>query len=134
VNAVGAQPMGRTLNSVLNATVICDDISAAQPELSGWSIEEEIGSVPEAIWNPEKPTLAASEPSAKLIDGCITGIRRLKPPSGKLGKRATPPQIEWHPLAAGTVVKSETRQESPSATRSRNIQTALAQKQDEQTK
>jgi hypothetical protein len=134
VNAVGAHPMGRALKSVLNVTVICDEISAAQPELSGWVIEEEVGSVPEAIWKPEKPTMSASEPSAKLIEGCIMGIKRLKPPSGKLGKRATPPQIEWHPLAAGTVVKSETKQESPSSTRSRNIQPALAQKQEEQKK
>lgn len=133
-NAVGAHPMGKKLQSVLNVTVVCDDVSAVQPELSGWTMEEERGSVPEAIWKPEKPTLAASEPSAKLIDGCITGIKRLKPPSGKLGQRATPPKIEWHPLEAGTVVKSETTQESPSTTRSRNIQAALVQKQEEQKK
>ena len=87
--------------------------------------------MPEAIWKAEKPTLSPSEPSAKLIDGCITGIKRLKPPTGKLGKRATPPKIEWHPLPAGTVVKSETPQESPSSTRSRNIQPELALKQEE---
>jgi hypothetical protein len=86
------------------------------------------------MWNPEKPTLTASEPSAKLIDGCITGIKRLKPPAGKLGKRAAPPKIEWHPLEAGAVVKSATTQESPASTRSRNIQPTLAQKQEEQKK
>ncbi|HXQ73503.1 MAG TPA: DUF6603 domain-containing protein, partial [Pyrinomonadaceae bacterium] len=129
-NAVGAHPMGKKLQSVLNATVVCDDISAAQPNLSTWTIEEEIGSLPDAIWNPEKPTLTASEPGAKLIDGCITGIKRLKPATGKLGKRAAPPKIEWHPLEAGTVVKSATTQESPASTRSRSIQSTLAQKQE----
>jgi uncharacterized protein DUF6603 len=133
-NAFGAHPMGKKLTSVLNATVVCDDLSAVQPDLTGWTVEEETGSVPEAIWKPEKPTLKQSEPSAKLIEGCITGIKRLKPPAGKLGKRAAPPKIEWHPLAAGTVAKSETAQESPSATRSRNIQPALVQKQEEQKK
>lgn len=132
--AVGAHPMGKKLESVLNVTVICDDVSAPQLELKGWTIEEERGAVPEAIWKPEKPTLAPSEPGAKLIDGCITGIKRLKPPTGKLGARATPPKIEWHPLDSSTVVKSETTQESPSTTRSRNIQQALAQKQEEQKK
>jgi hypothetical protein len=129
-NTVGAHPMGKKLQSVLNATVVCDDPSAPQPNLSGWTIEEERGSLPEAIWKPEKPTLTQSEPSAKLIDGCITGIKRIKPPTGKLGKRATPPKIEWHPLEPGTVAKSETPQESPSTTRARNIQPALAQKQE----
>ena len=133
-NTFGAHPMGKKLESVLNVTVVCDDASAPQPELSGWTIEEEIGSVPEAIWKPEKPSLTQSEPSAKLIEGCITGIKRLKPPAGKLGKRAAPPKIEWHALEAGTVVKSETAQESPTSTRSRNIQQTLVQKQEEQKK
>lgn len=133
VNVLGAHPMGRKLQSVLNATVVCDDASATQPELAGWTVEADIGSVPAALWNAEKPALSP-EPGAKLIDGCITGIKRLKPPAGKLGKSATPPPLEWHPLEPVTVAKSETAQESPSSTRSRNIQPALAQKQEEQKK
>jgi hypothetical protein len=133
-NKVGAHPMGKKLESVLNATVVCDDLSAPQPNLSAWTIEAEFGSVPEAIWKPEKPPLTQSEPSAKLIENCITGIKRLKPPAGKLGKRAVPPKLEWQALEAGTVTKTETAQESPSSTRSRNIQTTLVQKQDEQKK
>jgi len=128
----GAHPMGKKLDSALNVTVISDDASAPPPDLSHWTLEAEIGSLPEAIWNPEKPNLKPSEPTAKLIAGCITGIKRLKPPKGTLGKRATPPKIEWHPLEPGKVGKSETAQESPSATRSRNIQPTLVQKQDEQ--
>ena len=126
--------MGKKLDTVLNVTVISDDLSVPPLELSKWTIEEEIGSLPDAIWNPEKPNLKQSDPSAKLIEGCITGIKRLKPPKGTLGKRATPPKIEWHPLDPGTVAKSETAQESPKATRARNIQPALAQSQEEQKK
>ena len=133
-NAFSVHPMGKKIDSVLKVTVIPDDVSATQPELSQWTIEEERSSVPHALWNPAKPTLSPSEPSAKLIEDCITGIKRLKPPTGKLGKRAAPPKIEWHPLEPGTVSKSETAQESPSATRSRNIQPALVQKQKEQEK
>ena len=130
----GAHPMGKKLDSVLNVTVISDDASAPLPDLSRWTLEAEIGSLPEAIWKPEKPNLKPSEPTAKLIAGCITGIKRLKPPQGTLGKRATPPKIEWFPLEPGKVGKSETAQESPSTTRSRNIQPALVQKQDAQKK
>jgi uncharacterized protein DUF6603 len=133
VNKLGAHPMGRKLQSVLNATVVCDDASAPQPELTGWTVEEEIGSVPAALWNADTPTLSP-EPDAKLIAGCITGIKRLKPRTGKFGKGATPPPVEWVPLEASTVVKSETTQESPASTRSRNIQTVMAQKQEEQKK
>ena len=128
----GAHPMGKKLESMLNVTVISDDASAPPPDLSHWTLEAEIGSLPEAVWNPEKPNLKPSEPTAKLIAGCITGIKRLKPPKGTLGKRSTPPKIEWHPLEPGKIRKSETAQESPSATRSRNIQPTLVQKQDEQ--
>jgi hypothetical protein len=133
-NAFGVHPMGRKLESVLSVTVVPDDAAVTQPELSQWTIEEEFSSLPDALWNPEKPNLRPSEPSAKLIAGCITGIKRLKPPTGKLGKRAVPPKLEWHPLEAGTVIKSEAVQESPSATGSRNIQPALARKQEEQQK
>lgn len=133
-NALGVHPMGRKLESVLNVTVIPDDSAVTQPTLSQWTIEAERGSLPDALWNPEKPNLRPSEPSAKLIEGCITGIKRLKPPIGKLGNRARPPKIEWHPLEAGTVIKTDTTQESPSSTRSRNIQPALVQKQEEQKK
>lgn len=66
-NAFSVHPMGRKIDSVLNVTVIPDDVSAKQPELSEWTIDEERGSVPNALWNPEKPTLSPSEPSAKLI-------------------------------------------------------------------
>ncbi|HKR23200.1 MAG TPA: DUF6603 domain-containing protein, partial [Pyrinomonadaceae bacterium] len=130
----GAHPMGKKLDTVLNVTVVSDDPSIPPLELSKWTIEEEIGSLPDALWNPAKPDLKPADPSAKLIEGCITGIKRLKPPKGTLGKRATPPKTEWHPLEPGTVSKSETAQESPTATRSRNIQPALAQRQEEQKK
>ncbi|HEU4769134.1 MAG TPA: DUF6603 domain-containing protein, partial [Pyrinomonadaceae bacterium] len=130
----GAHPMGKKLDSVLNVTVVSDEPSAPPLELSQWTIEEEIGALPDALWNPAKPDLKLSEPTAKLIAGSITGIKRLKPPKGTLGKRATPPNIEWHRLEPGTVVKSETAQESPTSTRSRNIQSTMVQKHAEQEK
>jgi len=134
-NKLGVHPMGKTLDSVLNVTVVHDDLLDNHPVgLADWTIETETGSLPAALWDAAKPDLRPSEPSAKLIDGCITGIKRLKPPSGKLGKSATPPKIEWHRLAVGTVPKSGASQEFRGATRDRNIQSALAQRQVEQKK
>jgi uncharacterized protein DUF6603 len=135
INKLGVHPMGKTLESVLNVTMVRDEISVTHPvDLAEWILEEETGSLPAALWDAAKPNLKPSEPSAKLIEGCITGIKRLKPPSGKLGKRAEPPKIEWHPLGAGSVSKSGTSQEIPSPARTRNIQAVLTQRQDEQKK
>jgi hypothetical protein len=130
---VGAHPMGKTLDSVLNVTVIQDEVSATAFELSGWTMEEETSALPAAVWDPAKPNLRPSEPSAKLIDGCITGIRKLKPPPGKLGKEAVP-TIELHRLSPGTVTRSATAQETPAATVGRDIQEAVVAKQDNQKK
>jgi hypothetical protein len=132
---LGAHPMGKTLDSVLNVTVVRDELMDSRPvNLADWTIVTETGSLPAALWDAAKPDLRPSEPSAKLIDGCITGIKRLKPPSGKLEKPATPPKIEWHRLAAGIVPKSGESQEFRGSTRDRNIQPALAKQQVEQKK
>ena len=75
-----------------------------------------------------------SEPTAKMVDGCITGLKRLKPPRGALGKQATPPPIEWHKLAEGRVSQSSTTQQRPGRSNDRNIQPLVVQKQDNQKK
>lgn len=132
-NPLGVHPMDRKLQSVLNVTVVRDDVSGIHSEdVSAWTFEQEISSLPAALWDSAKPNLKLSEPSAKLIDGCISGIKRLKPPNGKLGKRAAPPKIEWHQLKAGEVIKSEASQEFGSSTRSRNVQQVVIQKKGEQ--
>ena len=96
--------MGKKLESVLNVTVIPDDSPAVQPESYRDGPSKRNSARCLMLFGILKNrTLSPSEPSAKLIDGCITGIKRLKPPAGKLGKRATPPKIEWHSLEAGTV-------------------------------
>ncbi len=128
---LGAYPMGKSVDSVLNVTIVPED-GAEPPELSTWTMEEEISSMPAALWDPAKPNLRPTEPSAKLLGGCITGIKKLKPPRGKLGKEAVPPPIEWLVLDPGTVPRSETLQEIPSATSSRDIRSTVAGKQDNQ--
>jgi hypothetical protein len=75
-----------------------------------------------------KPT----EPTAKLVEGCITGIKRLKPPAGTLGNKAQLPQLEWHPLEAFKVAGSKATQKKPTAKGARNIQSVVAKKQAEQ--
>ena len=125
--------MGKTLKSVLNVTVVRDDNLGTHPVgLSEWIFEEETGSLAAAVWDPAKPNLKPSEPSAKLIGNCITGVKRLKPPSGKLGKSAPLTELSWQPLDVATVKRSEGEQGSPSATRSRNVQSEVSAKQAEQ--
>ena len=129
----GIHPMGKSVDSVLNVTVVHDDGSHVEPvEMSDWAVQEEVGSLPAALWEPGEPNMRPAEPSAKLIEGCITGIRRLKPPRGALGRRATPPPIEWHALAAGHVSKSGAAQDTPARSSVRDIQPLVAQKRDEQ--
>ena len=127
--------MGKKFESVLNVAVVRDELGVTESiDLSQWGLKEETGSVPAALWDAAKPNLRPTEPSAKLIDKCVTGIERLRPPRAKLGKRAEPPTIEWHPLEPGSVSKSATSQEVPTATHARNIQPVLVQKREEQTK
>ena len=128
---LGIYPMGKSVESMLNVTIVSED-SSAPPELSTWTMEEEMGSMPAALWDPAKPNLRPTEPSAKLIGGCITGIKKLKPPRGKLGKQATPPPIEWLVLDAGSVPRSATPQEVPTGKSGRDIRTTIAGKQDNQ--
>src|SRR6185312_16196456 len=86
---LGAHPMGKGIDSVLNVTMVRDEGGQAEPvKMSGWAIEEEIGSLAAAVWEPGKPNMKPTEPTAKLVEGCITGIKRLKPPAGTLGEKA----------------------------------------------
>jgi len=130
---VGAHPMGKTLDSVLNVTVVQDEISASTFELSGWTMEEEISALPAAVWDPAKPNPRPTDPSAKLIEGCITGIKKLKPPRGKLGKEAVP-EILRHQLPVLNIPWAATSQEIPAGTVSRDIEPSVIAKQNEQTK
>ena len=132
----GVHPMGKTMESVLNVTIVEDQVSGATRawEMTGWTMEEEISALPAALWDSAKPNLRPSEPSAKLIEGCITGIKKLKPPRGKLGNKFSPPPIQWHKLEAGIVARSATLQEIPGATVSRDIGPVVVAKQDDQKK
>ncbi len=134
-NKLGVHPMGRGIDSVLNVTIVKDDASLVEAvELSEWTMEEERGSLPAALWQPGAPNMRPSEPTARMVDGCITGLKRLKPPRGALGKPATPPPIEWHKLAEGRVAQSNTTQQRPGRSNDRNIQPLVVQKQDNQKK
>lgn len=133
--AFGAHPMGKKLDSVLNVTIVEEMGSGTRPtELTGWTMEADNSALPAAIWDPAKPNLRPSEPSAKLIDDCVTGITKLKPPRGKLGNKFKQPDLRWHVLDAGSVNRSATPQEIPSATVSRDIQPLVVAKQDSQKK
>ncbi|HEU4386487.1 MAG TPA: DUF6603 domain-containing protein, partial [Blastocatellia bacterium] len=81
---LGVHPMGKGLTSSLNLTIVRDDGLVALPvDLADWVMEEERDSLPAALWNAEKPKPGGpSEPSAEVIPGCITGIKRLRPPKG----------------------------------------------------
>ena len=132
-NKLGVHPMGQGFDSVLNVTVVRDEAgSVAAIDISDWAMKEERGSLPAAIWEPGEPNMRPVEPTAKLVEGCITGLKRLKPPRGTLGNKATPPPIEWHRLAPVIVAKATTTQEKPAASTARNVQSFVAQKQDEQ--
>ena len=130
-NELGVHPMGKTLTSVLNVTVVNDD-GTAHPDLSDWTIELETGSLPAALWDPAKPNLKPSEPSARLMEKCIVGVKRLKPPRGKLGPQAPLPQITWQRLDPATVTRRAGLQEIPTKTRSRDVQTVVLGKKVEQ--
>lgn len=132
---LGVYPMGKTLDSVLNVTIVQDDISGTHPvDVSAWQMEKEASALPAALWDPARPNLKPSEPSAKMIPGGITGIKKLKPPRGKLGNKVQPPPIEWYQLEAGTVSRSTASQEIPVASRTRDIRPAMVEKQDHQKK
>jgi len=102
--------------------------------LKDWTLQAETGALPAALWEAGEPNMKPTEPSAKLVEGCITGIKRLKPPRGTLGNKATSPPIEWHRLAPGRVAKSGATQTKPVPVTTRTIQPLVAQKQDEQKK
>jgi len=127
-------PMGKSMDSVLNVTVVEDRVSGSpRPmDLNGWSMEEEISALPAALWDPAQPNLRPSEPSAKLIDGCITGIKKLKPPRGTLGNASAPPPLDWHQLEVLNVPRSTTSQEIPSTTATRDIRPSVVATQDSQ--
>jgi hypothetical protein len=125
--------MGKAIDSVLNVTMIRDEGAQVEAvKMAGWSIDEEIGSLAAAMWEPGQPNMKPTEPTAKLVEGCITGIKLLKPPPGALGKKAELPPIEWHPLDAFKVVRSKATQQKPSAKGARNIQTLVGKKQPDQ--
>jgi hypothetical protein len=129
---LGVHPMGKTLKSVLNVTVVRDDIVEAV-DLSRWYVEAETSSLPAALWDASKPKPGGpKEPSAELVPDCITGVKRLKPPAGRFGAMNRLTKITWRPIEPTTVPRSNARQDSPTATRPRDVQQASAAKQDKQ--
>jgi hypothetical protein len=128
---LGVHPMGKALRSVLNVTVVRDDVSETSPvDLSEWLVETETTSLPAALWDAAAPRPnGPTEPSAELVPDCITGIKRLKPPAGRRGAQTSLLKMTWHPLDPSTVARSGAPQEVPTGTRSRDVQTAATGKQ-----
>jgi hypothetical protein len=123
------------LESVLNVTVVRDDLTETSSEtsavdLSGWVVEMETASLPAALWDASKPKEnGPQEPSADLVPDCITGIRRLKPPAGQRGARVSLTDMTWNQLDASTVPRAGSAQDVPTGTRARDIQKAANTKQ-----
>ena len=132
-NKLGAHPMGKGIDSVLNVTMVRDEGPQVEAvKMSDWTIDAETGSLAAAVWEPGKPNMKPTEPTAKLVEGCITGIKRLKPPPGTLGRKAELPPLEWHRLEAFKVFRLKATQQKPPAKGARNIQTLVAKNQAEQ--
>jgi hypothetical protein len=130
--ALGVHPMDKKLQSVLNVTIVRDDLSD-RVDMTDWDLKEETASLPAALWDPAALELKP-EPSAKLIPNCITGIKRLKPKTGGRGRKASLLQMTWKPLDSVRVPVSSGSQELPEATRSRNVEAQVAAKRPEQDK
>jgi hypothetical protein len=129
-NPLGVHPMGKTLKSVLNVTVVRDKGSqATSVDLSDWSVETETASLPAALWDVSKPKPdGPSEPTADLVPDCITGIKGLKPPAGRRGNKVTFSKMTWHALEPATVPRTSAEQRVPKKADSRDVQTAAAGK------
>ena len=125
--------MGKGLTSVLNVTIVRDDADAQPVDISSWTIEEENGSLPAALWDAATDSSSSPEPSAKLIPNCITGLKRLKPPAGTRGAQAALKEMQWHSLKKKTVTKTTAAQGVPRSNfKSGDVQTAMAEKSAQQ--
>ncbi|PYP89036.1 MAG: hypothetical protein DMF61_04900 [Blastocatellia bacterium AA13] len=132
---LGVHPMGKKFDSSLNVTIVRDQgLRTSAVDLTGWIVEAETTSLPAALWDPAKPDPEGpSEPTAKLIRDCITGIKSLKPPAGKRGGAASPTSMRWSRLDEYRVAKSNASQEIPQGIRnSRSVQDEVAAKQADQ--
>jgi len=130
---LGVRPMGKGLTSVLNVTIVRDDADAQPVDISSWTIEEENGSLPAALWDATTESSDSPEPSAKLIPNCITGLKRLKPPAGTRGAQAALKEMQWHSLKKKTVTKTTAAQGVPRSNfKSGDVQTAMAEKSAQQ--
>ena len=67
-----------------------------------------------------------------MIEGGIIGLKKLKPPRGKLGNKIDVPSIEWHQLAVFSVDRPTTSQEIPGGTGSRDLRRVMIEKQESQ--
>ncbi len=85
---IGIRPMNlRKLTSTLNVAIVRSEAETAI-DLNGessspprpWSIEYERTGCPAALWDTEPA--AVGNPSAKVIAGCIVGVKSMKPPPG----------------------------------------------------
>lgn len=130
-NKLGVHPMGKTLTSALNVTIVRDDGPITQPvDLTKWTIVAETNSLPAALWDPALPDpKGPSEPTAKLIPNCITGIKRLRPPSVERGPGVEMSDLGWQKLTRIPVSKPSEELKIPAPANFRNIQAAVAKNQ-----
>lgn len=125
---LGVHPMGKAMQSVLNVTVVRDEVSKTLPvNLSEWTLEAEIASLPAALWDAG-PLEPPSEPTAELIPDCLTGIKRLKPPAGERGAHVSLSKLTWHRLDSSPVPRTGAKQEAPTLWSSRDVETSAVGK------
>jgi hypothetical protein len=102
--ALGIQPMDTTLESRLVIAVVTGSAKRSL-DLTDWTVRPATSSLPAALWDPEQTDGSGpSQPDARLVEGCLTGIGSLQPPLGKLAKGldkvVAPDDLGWDELPA----------------------------------
>jgi len=116
------RPMDADLDATINLAVV-HEAQNASLDLSDWTIEPELNGVPAALWDPDaKDSTPSRQPDARLIENCITGLRRLRPPLGAVTEGLSRPveaeDLGWdhrpeHRVATGSAIP-DTAQPAPS--------------------
>ncbi len=77
------RPMNHNaVQTTTRVTVIAEKDNESLVEVEKWAVDVVQSAVPAAIWGEPIADGSTPEPSAKTVPNSITGVRRLKPPTG----------------------------------------------------